>query len=182
MRFCFQNKEMSMYDHGLDVRSWYSDLRESILGSSPLQKNWRLPKWISSLSKERVLSIDDFLMGIYQIFHDCGKPLCRTVDDAGKQHFPNHSQVSRERWLECSDSSPESDQIADLIGMDMDIHLLGSSGIQEFAQRPQAIPLLLTGLAEIHSNSVMFGGLDSPGFKIKFKRLDRLGSRIVGMS
>jgi hypothetical protein len=70
--------------------------------------------------------------------------------------------------------------VADLIGMDMDVHLLSASGVEEFSRRSQALPLLMTGLCEIHSNAQMFGGTDSPGFKIKYKNIDRFGSRIVG--
>lgn len=39
--------------------------------------------------------------------------------------------------------------------------------------------LLITGLCEIHSNAVMFGGIDSQSFKIKHKKLNRLGKNIV---
>lgn len=181
MGSCFQTKGMSMYDHGLDVRSWYVDLRESVLSESPPKREWRLPSWISSPRiRESLSSMDDALMGLYQVFHDCGKPLCRTVDEQGRQHFPDHAAVSRRTWIECSDGSPEAMHVADLIGMDMDVHLLSASGVAEFAGRPQAIALLLTGLCEIHSNSQMFGGTGSPGFKIKYKNVERFGSRIVG--
>ena len=51
------------------------------------------------------------------------------------------------------------------MAMDMDVHTLKSEGIEEFAQRPEAASLLLTGLCEIHSNAQMFGGMESTGFK-----------------
>jgi hypothetical protein len=38
---------------------------------------------------------------------------------------------------------------------------------------------LLTGLCEIHSNARMFGGIESTGFKIKWKHLDKMGKRII---
>lgn len=177
MRECFQFRSMSMLDHGLDVRSWYEDLtalRRGVRSS----KEWRLPDWIMSptIWHDRV---DGSIIELYQVYHDCGKPLCRVQDLDGRQHFPNHAEVSRARWFECSDGSPEALEVADLIEQDMDIHLLRASGVDEFARRPHALTLLLTGLCELHSNAQMFGGTDSTGFKIKYKNLDRFGARIV---
>ena len=61
----------------------------------------------------------------------------------------------------------------------MDIHLLKSDGVEEFAKNPHAFTLLLTGLAEIHSNAEMFGGLESVGFKIKWKSINQRGKQIL---
>ncbi len=123
---------------------------------------------------------DDHVTALYQVYHDCGKPICQTVDADGRHHFPNHASVSKLRWEECAGSSVMSALVGDLIGMDMDVHLVRASGIEEFAKRPQALTLLLTGLCEVHSNAQMFGGIDSIGFKIKYGNIDRFGSRIVG--
>lgn len=41
----------------------------------------------------------------------------------------------------------------------MDVHLLKADGVESFSKNPYALTLLLTGLAEIHSNANMFGGL-----------------------
>ena len=65
------------------------------------------------------------------------------------------------------------------MAMDMDAHLLKSDGVAEFAARPQATALLLTALAEVHSNAAMFGGADSDSFKIKAKHLDRRGGQVM---
>lgn len=179
MRECFQFETMSMLDHGLDVRSWYVDLMQLRRNRFP-QRKWMFPDWIEDAilaqTKER---IDGRLVELYQVYHDCGKPLCRTVDADGRQHFPDHALVSRDRWLECSDGSPEALLVADLIAQDMDVHRLRSVDVPEFAARPNAATLLLTGLCELHSNAQMFGGLDSTGFKIKYKNLDRFGRRII---
>ena len=64
------------------------------------------------------------------------------------------------------------------MGMDMDIHLLKGDGVPEFAIRPEAATLLLTGLAEVHANAAMFGGIESTSFKMKFKHLKRRGNAI----
>ncbi len=178
MRECFQFKDMSVLDHGLSVHEWFKDLHKHLTQGTPLEHQWRMPEWIHDpLLVEKLLDFD--ILTTYQIYHDCGKPFCRTVDQDGRQHFPNHAEVSRQRWLECSDGSPEALQIAALIGMDMDVHLLKSEGIAEFAARPEAVSLLVTGLCELHSNSVMFGGIESVNFKIKWKALNKVGSRIL---
>ena len=47
-----------------------------------------------------------------------------------------------------------------------------------FCSQQEAPTLLLTGLAEIHANAGMFGGVASVSFKIKWKQLDRRGQAI----
>lgn len=180
MRSCLQFPGVSVLDHGLSVRSRYVELRDHLLEGSPLSSEWRLPDWISSpVVTTGLRASDDRLVGLYQVYHDCGKPLCREVDPEGRQHFPDHASVSEARWLECSDGSEEAHAVARLIGMDMDVHLLSPEGVPGFASRPEAIVLLVTGLCELHSNSAMFGGTSSTGFKIKHKRVSRLGGRVV---
>lgn len=180
MRSCFQFEGLSVLDHGISVRERYLDLTDHLMRRHSLQFPWRLPDWVESPRLlQQIGSFDDRLIGLYQVYHDCGKPLCRELDAEGRQHFPDHAAVSMGRWLECSDRSLESLQVARLIGMDMDIHLLRPEGVGEFAARPEAAVLLMTGLAELHSNSAMFGGIGSTGFKIKHKRISRLGSRIA---
>lgn len=39
--------------------------------------------------------------------------------------------------------------------------------------------LLVTALAELHSNAAMFGGIESTSFKIKWKKLDKLGKKLI---
>lgn len=180
MLTCFQFEDMNVLEHGLSIHEWFCDLYDHLVNGKPLQKDWRLPDWIYDPIIPCLL-LDFDTLKTYQIYHDCGKPLCRTVDENGKQHFPNHAQMSKQRWLECSDGSEEALAIAELAGMDMDIHLLKSDGIAEFANRKEAISLLLTGLCEIHSNARMFGGIESTGFKIKWKHLDKMGKRILSI-
>lgn len=183
MLSCYQFEDMNVLQHGQSIHEWFCDLYDHAVHGKPLKLEWRLPGWLADaqpLIKEHLLDLD--ILRLYQIYHDCGKPLCRTVDENGRQHFPNHAPISRERWLECSDGSPEALQIAELIGMDMDIHLLKSEGLDEFANRKEALSLLLTGLCEIHSNARMFGGpigMESTGFKIKWKHIDKMGKRII---
>jgi len=106
--------------------------------------------------------------------HDCGKPYCRTVDENGRQHFPNHAEVSYNTYRKISDN----ERIADLIKHDMDIHLLKADGIAEFCKNPNAILHLLAGLAEINSNAEFCGGFETDNFKIKFKCITQRGKAI----
>lgn len=165
MRLCEQTPGMTILQHGEMVRDYYQDLTSG----KDLQYAWRLPEWVgTALSLQ---TTDPKVVEAYQVFHDCGKPMCRTDDG----RFPNHAEVSKRVWLEAG-GDPE---VGELIGMDMDIHLLKAEGVEEFARRPQAIALLLTGLAEIHANASMFGGIDSTSFKIKWKHLNKRGRQIL---
>src|SRR3546814_20997329 len=65
-------------------------------------------------------------------------------------------------WL-AAGGDPE---IGDLIGMDMDVHLLKGDDVESFSKRPQARALLITALSEVHANASMFGGIESTSFKI----------------
>jgi hypothetical protein len=116
-------------------------------------------------------------MAAYHLYHDCGKPHCLVFDEEGRRHFPNHAAASYLTWGRHSDNR----QIGNLILMDMDIHLLKAEGLAEFAARPEALSLLLTGLAEVHANASMFGGIESTSFKIKYKHLDKRGKQILCM-
>lgn len=113
----------------------------------------------------------------YATMHDCGKPYCRTIDENGKQHFPNHAEISYQTYRQISDNKI----VADLIRHDMDIHLLKADGIEQFCQNPNAILHLLAGLAEINSNAERCGGFDTTNFKIKFKTLSQRGKAICNL-
>lgn len=108
---------------------------------------------------------------LYTIFHDIGKAFCLQVDSDGKRHFPDHANVSYQIFKQTFNN----DIAADLIKHDMDIHLLKANGVDEFVKNPHAITLLLTGLAEVHSNAEMFGGNSSVSFKIKHKSITQRG-------
>ena len=175
MNACEQTEGMTIYEHGMMVRDRLFQLLDHLDGH-PLQGEWRLPTWFNEY-REQIKNglMDRYTLDKYTIFHDCGKPNCRTVDENGKQHFHNHAQVSAWVW----DPIGGEPEIGRLIGMDMDIHLLKADGVDEFCQRPEAISLLLAGLAEIHANASMFGGIESTSFKIKWKQIDRRGRAIL---
>jgi len=174
MRGCEQTSGMTILQHGEMVRDHYADLIGHIRDGKPLAGEWRLPDWIRDPSLLEGLP-SDATMAEYHLFHDVGKPACRTVDADGRQHFPDHAAVSARVWREAGGD----EEVAHLIASDMDIHLLKGEGVEEFAQRPEACALLLTGLAEITANASMFGGIESTSFKIKFKNLDKRGRAIL---
>ena len=177
MMSCPQFEGMSVFEHGLDVHARYLDLYHHLNDGKPLQLKWRLPEWIKHpaiIGNQLPLET----MRLYQTYHDCGKPYCRVVDADGKQHFPNHAQGSYETWMQYAET-PEDHQIGQLILHDMDAHTVKGDAINEFIQRPDAASLLLTALAEIHSNAAFKQQLDSDQFKIKLKQLDKIGKKLV---
>jgi hypothetical protein len=176
MKNCEQTKGQSVLQHGESVRDYLFDLINHLRSGTPLKYDWRLPDWIFE-NKDLILSSlpDDETLELYTKFHDCGKPFCLTIDDDGRRHFPNHAQVSYDIFKQVFDNPVA----AELILHDMLIHLIKSDGVKEFAQNPHVITLLLTGLAEIHSNCQMFGGSNSLSFKIKKKNIFKHGKTII---
>lgn len=176
---CEQTKGMSVLDHGNLVNTYYHDLIGQLCNGNKLQKNWRLPDWLNT-HKDFILSnlYNNEIVDRYQIHHDCGKPYCKIVDTDGKHHFPDHANVSYRVW---SKLFPDDVVVSNLIKSDMDIHCLKSEQIEEFAKRPEAITLILTGLSEVHANASMFGGIESTSFKIKWKQIDKRGKQVISI-
>jgi hypothetical protein len=172
-----QFENFSVWDHGMDVHAWYLDLYLHLTAGKPLQLQWRLPDWAKSPAiTANLLPLET--MRLYQLYHDCGKPHCRTVDADGRQHFPNHAEVSYETWMRYAET-PEDGQVGELIRMDMLAHTVKGEAVDAFIRHPEAPSLLLTALAEIHSNASQLGQLGGDNFKIKLKQLAKVGKRIV---
>lgn len=175
MENCWQTPTQNIYQHGISVRDHLYQII-AFLNDSDSLDGWRKPSWLSS-EKEFIKSklLPWNVLETYTVYHDVGKPFCRVEDENGKQHFPNHAEVSERIWLEYGGDI----QVGKLIGMDMDIHTIKSLQVAEFASRAEAISLLLTGLAEVHSNAKMFGGIESTSFKIKFGQIEKRGQAII---
>lgn len=176
MKNCEQTKGQSVLQHGISVKNYFFDLINHLKHGTPLRYEWRLPDWVYE-NKDLLLSSlpNDRTLKLYTILHDCGKPYSRVIDSDGKVHFPNHAEASYQTFKNLYD-----DPIAAfLIRSDMDIHTLKSEGVEEFSKNPYALTLLLSGLAEIHSNAQMFGGIDSTSFKIKWKCINQRGKQII---
>ncbi len=174
MQSCAQTATQSVYQHGISVRDHLFQLI-AFLETGKIEGEWKLPDWLQEYRSQLLSSLcDRETIEQYAIFHDCGKPYCLTIDQDGKRHFPNHAEVSYKTWLTISDNW----QVAKLIRMDMFIHTIKAAEIDEFIRHAEAITLLLAGLAEVHSNAKMFGGLDSTSFKIKWNQINKRGKAI----
>lgn len=174
---CEQRSGQNILQHGESVRDHLMDLVSFLRDPHYTAKfQWRYPQWLLSHSKSLVDKLPgDHILEKYALWHDCGKPFCKTEDADGKIHYPDHARISAGIFREIY---PEQEDVAKLIEMDMDIHILQADSLEPFCQRPEAITLLLTGVAEVHSNARLFGGIASDSFKIKWKHLDRRGSAI----
>lgn len=174
MQNCPQTNSQSVYQHGLSVRDHIFELI-SFLETGQISNDWKLPSWMHEY-REKLLNnlLPKDIIEEYTVFHDCGKPYCLSIDPEGKRHFPNHAEVSYQTWQKYSNN----EQVAKLIRMDMMIHTMKATDIDEFIKHLEAITLLLTGLAEVHSNAKMFGGIDSTSFKIKWNQINKRGKAI----
>ncbi len=175
MKSCEQTKGQSVLDHGISVKNYLFDLINHLRNNTDLKYDWILPDWLYS-NKDLIINSlpSDDTLELYTTYHDLGKPYCLTIDSDGKRHFPNHAEVSYQIFKQVF----SNDIAAKLILHDMDIHLLKSTGVEGFCKNPHAITLLLSGLAELHSNSNLFGGTNSTSFKIKWKSINQRGKQI----
>jgi hypothetical protein len=167
MKSCYQFRDLNIVGHGLSVWRYTNRLLNSDT------EGMRIPQWYSEF-KDQILDHlhDRKTIKHYNIWHDCGKPACRIVDAEGKQHFPDHAEISKRVWSEHF----SNEVIGNLIGLDMIMHVEDKQKI--LARKlpvKDAMTLLITALAEIHANSEMFGGIDTTSFKIKWKKIDKLG-------
>lgn len=171
MKATKQAKDQTMIQHGLSVWNYYLKL---INGNT---EGFRLPQWWIDHQEEILNNLHPYkTIKHYTIWHDLGKPFCRTIDADGKQHFPNHAEKSKEIWNELFSNRKTESR---LIASDMDFHTLKFDEILEKHTDIQDIcTLMLAALAELHSNASMFGGIESDSFKIKFKKLEKLGNKI----
>lgn len=185
MKSCYQFKEQSVLEHGKSVFRYYEDLLKVLSGGDPAYQ-WKLPDWLLQ-NKEWIKENQHGLniMKWYLILHDCGKPRCRTVDEEGKQHFPNHAQESFKLWHKHSSYHARDQIIGELIRNDMFLHTCSAEDLESFAAstaNPElGASLLCSAFAELHSNAAMFGGLESGSFKMKYKQLDRRGKKLLSL-
>ena len=164
MNECEQMTGMSVLEHGWSVRNHVRDL----IGERS-KFNWKLPEWLPEK-----FEFDNFILDKYTIFHDCGKPNCRTEDESG-QHFYNHAEVSSVVWSTISDDL----EIKNLIKRDMEIHTISAADLPDFCRDIDKAKLLcIVGLAELHSNASMFGGIESQSFKVKYKQWSRRAKQV----
>jgi len=175
---CEQTKEQNVLEHGISVKNYLFDLINYLKTNQPLKHNFLIPKWLNENKNLFLENLpNDKTLELYTTYHDCGKPFCIYIDSEGKKHFPNHELYSKYVFDKVFDNKIASN----LILHDMDIHRLKSEDINKFINNPYALTLLLTGLAEIHSNAEMFGGINSVSFKIKHKHITKKGQQIINL-
>lgn len=174
MQQCEQTAGLSILDHGLSV---WQQLQKLINDDT---SGMRLPQWYTQYKDQLLTSIyPSHILEQYATYHDCGKPYCLEIDADGKRHFPNHAETSRLTYEKHFGTDGDHATIAELIGLDMICHTESADQIAgRNLSNATLCSLLLTALAEIHSNASMFGGIESTSFKIKFKKLEKTGNRL----
>lgn len=175
MRNCPQTDTQSVLEHGHAVHRMYLRL---------FAREWdgmKIPVWFDVHFDNLLMGVYDVeVVGLYQIFHDCGKPFCIVEDEKGR-HFPNHAEVSKEIFAQTFKiGAPIQPMIENLIGWDMVLHTATAAEIDAMPwSREDAFTLLVTALAEVHANAEMFGGIESDSFKIKWKKVNRRGKQLI---
>lgn len=143
-------------------------------------ENVKLPRWAQKPKNAEFLLnaiglVHSKQINTYLEMHDCGKAFCLTVDENGKNHYPNHAQISSEVWAKAGGAAVE----CELMRKDMLVHTASAGDCSSLACDPLAPILLLSALAEIHANAIpVFNGFESDSFKIKLKQIERRGSGI----
>lgn len=173
MSNCKQTETQNVLEHGQSVWSYTKKI---------ISGDWvglKIPQWLTDNHTEIVNNLHPSeVIKMYNVYHDCGKPFCLTIDEDGKRHYPNHAQVSKETFQKYFDVK-NKDIIAHLIGSDMDLHTLTAKEIDELDWiKKDAFTLLITALAELHSNAALFGGIESVSFKSKWKKIDQRGKQL----
>lgn len=173
MKACEQTKGLSVYEHGEQVRNKALELYNFLKTGEPLE-GWLLPNWVTQYRKQLFKDqVPQNILEEYTLYHDCGKPFCQSI---GNQKFPDHARKSGEIWKEVGGSR----WAAELMKLDMVIHTMKVEDIESFVVYDWAPTLMIVGLAEIHANAQMFGGISSTSFKIKWKQIDRRGRVVCG--
>ena len=163
MENCYQFQNINMLQHGQMVHEWYADL----VGDRT--KEWDFGKATDLVESLILRASKPHELEVYHVYHDIGKPHCRTIDEQGRQHFPNHAQVSYDVWT----AAGLDPNIGWFILHDMDFHMLKGEELETICKDPRAIDLIITAWSEIHANAEMFGGIGSTSFKIKRKTLEK---------
>jgi hypothetical protein len=180
MMDCEQTKGQSVLQHGRSVREHYFALVRHLNGTTNLHEasNWVVPEWVDTYKTQILAALpDEYVMDRYLTLHDSGKPAVRVFDEEGKHHFPDHANSSADTYLEVMQEEANTD-VEYLIRHDMDIHMLTAVDVPQFITTGYAVAQLCAGLSELISNASMFGGVESVGFKMKYKKLNQRGKAI----
>lgn len=160
--------EQTIHQHGIAARDNYLAICRILEGKQP--DTYGLPSQLfeAYCKNERV---SEATSSLYQEWHDCGKPACKSVDSEGRIHYPQHAEVSYQQFKLLF---TDEEVAAELIRRDMEWHLAkNNADFAALACKPYAFTLYLTAWAEIYANASLFGGTESDGFKIRYKRLEK---------
>lgn len=135
----------------------------------------RIPQWFLQYKDRIIKSLPKLnIIETYCVAHDLGKAFCLTIDENGKRHYPDHAEISYNKWLELSDDIEGKQLIATLIRNDMLFHAEDAETIHSKKLSSDVLcTLLLSALAALHANAKSFGSIESDSFKIKFKKLEK---------
>lgn len=173
MAQCEQARFHSVLQHGELVWQRFQELVHLMESGNPRLYPFKQPDWLW-LYRDELLDhlLPVHTMERYMVYHDCGKPYCRAVDDQGKVHFPNHEVISARTWLDLGGAADE----AELMLHDMHMHTMAADEVPEFIRLKGAPTLMLSSLAEVHANAELFGGMSTVSFQAKWKHIDRRGT------
>lgn len=178
MKNTYQFENIDMIKHGEMVYEQYLKLMQAIQEKDEqyfkdigFTLDWEF------IEKLYMSQYDTKTMQSYQIYHDCGKHLSKTIDENGKIHYKNHAQYSSDLYGEYFNN-----EIAqDLILKDLNFHIFKAEEMTDWLKIENTktlASLYLTAWSEILANSSMFGGILSESFKIKRKRLIQHGKKL----
>jgi hypothetical protein len=197
-----QSSGTNYYEHGKQVAEAFEQLmnlmkqKKAEIQVSPVDDQhikWRLPKWLVN-NQQWIYDALVPKMEVYrtfQIWHDCGKPFVKQLDEARRAHYPDHALVSSQAYLAAGGSA----EIASLIENDMVCHHLRSVPETKLLSQtePDFLALMVTAVCEMHvcQPAMPFGPNEDatevvddscpldltqlPGFKIKLKRVEYYG-------
>lgn len=171
MKSTLQTEGMNVLQHGINVWKYTRRLLDNDI------EGMKIPDWFKE-NQQYIISncYNRKIMKQYTIFHDCGKPQTLYYDEFGRRHFPNHAQISEQVWNENNGCTI----IGTLIGLDMMFHTETAEQIISRGLSKEILcSLLISSLAELHSNAEMFGGITSESFCIKYKRLNQRAKKII---
>lgn len=177
--------KQTIWEHGLSVKSYSWDLINYIKYGIPLKYKWRLPDWIETEKKYLKKHLNRFskqTIDMYTLYHDCGKPFYQEYINNPRITFhgekPGHSEVSS-IYFRSVFGYYSKHHISELIRYDMKIHTMKTEDINWMIKRQEMILWIIVGLAEVHSNAELFGGMESTSFKIKWKQVARRGCQLI---
>lgn len=135
MRSVPQNESQDLLQHGFSVARFFKDLRDYVQFGSSLKYQWKMPSWIfDPVLLDSLPDIKDIYQ--YQIYHDIGKTVTRSLNPDGRSSFPNHAFHSRRLWLKIGGD----ELVGEMMFHDMDIHLMSASETENFSKLVFQVP------------------------------------------